>query len=97
METIDASFGRSYVLQGDAIWCVPEGAVENDLRQGTLRRLPLDTSMTEGSIGLTLRADTDTSPALQQLLQEIRKHAARRGGPARPQSTDTLTRLTTSA
>lgn len=79
IETIDASFGRSYVLQSDALWCVPEGAVENDLRQGTLRRLPLDTAMTEGSIGLTLRASMTPPPALQQLLQAIRGEAQRRG------------------
>ncbi|HSW18316.1 MAG TPA: pca operon transcription factor PcaQ [Ramlibacter sp.] len=78
VETIDASFGRSYVLQGDAVWCVPEGAVEHDLRQGTLCRLRLDTSITEGSVGLTMRADMVASRTLQLLLQEIRKNAARR-------------------
>lgn len=76
IETFDVSFGRNYVLQSDAVWCVPEGAVRNDIEQGTLRRLHLDTRMTEGSIGLTMRADTVAPPVLQRLLQEIRRTAA---------------------
>ena len=78
VETIDASFGRNYVLQSDAVWCVPEGAVENDLQQGTLHRLNLDTAMTEGTVGLTLRADMVASQALQRFLQEIRRTTAPR-------------------
>lgn len=78
IETIDASFGRSYVLQSDAVWCVPEGAVAQDLQDGTLHRLPLDTRTTEGPVGLTLRADTLPSQALQQVLGAIRDSVRQR-------------------
>lgn len=84
LETIDVSFGRSYVLQSDAIWCVPLGAVENDLTQGTLVRLPVDTRMTEGPVGLTQRVDRLPSQAMTRLVEEIRQGALERLG-AQPQ------------
>lgn len=80
IETIDVSFGRSYVLQSDAIWCVPLGAVENDLGQGTLARLPVDTRMTEGPVGLTQRVDRLPSQAMSRLVEEIRQCALERLG-----------------
>lgn len=78
IETIDVSFGRSFVLQADAVWCAPAGVVENDLRAGTLVRLPLDTAVTAGSVGLTLRADRPPAEALQRLVDEVRASARKR-------------------
>ncbi|MEJ5990894.1 pca operon transcription factor PcaQ [Ramlibacter sp. PS3R-8] len=76
IETIDIAFGRSYVLQSDAVWFVPLGAIENDLRQGTFVRLPIDTRITEGPVGLTRRVDRVPSDALDQLMEEIRQSAS---------------------
>ena len=78
IETIDIAFVRSYVLQSDAVWFVPLGAIENDLRQGTFVRLPVDTQITEGPVGLTRRVDRVSSDALEGLMQEIRSSAAER-------------------
>ncbi|MGV3571510.1 MAG: pca operon transcription factor PcaQ [Ramlibacter sp.] len=78
IETIDVSFGRSYVLQSDAIWCVPLGAVENDLLNGALVRLPLDTRITEGPVGLTMRVDRQLAPAMGALVDEVRRSALQR-------------------
>lgn len=78
LETIDLSFGRSYVLQSDAVWFVPLGAIENDLRQGNFTRLPIDTTITEGPVGLTRRVDRPPSDALQDLIEEIRESASAR-------------------
>lgn len=75
IETIDLSFGRSYVLQSDAVWCVPLGAVEIELRQSALIRLPLDTRVTEGPVGLTQRVDRSPSAAMERLVAEIRESA----------------------
>jgi LysR family pca operon transcriptional activator len=80
IETIDLSFGRSYVLQSDAVWCVPLGAIENDLLQGTLVRLPIDTRATEGPVGLTLRVDHVPSEPIQRVSDEVRKSASERFG-----------------
>ncbi len=78
IETIDLAFGRSYVLQSDAIWFVPLGAIENDLNHRTIVRLPIDTQITEGPVGLTRRVDREASAALQDLVEEIRDSARRR-------------------
>ena len=80
IETIDLSFGRSYVLHSDAIWFVPLGAIENDLLQGTLVRLQIDTSATEGPVGLTLRVDPQPSESIQRVSDEIRQSASARFG-----------------
>jgi LysR family pca operon transcriptional activator len=80
IETIDLSFGRSYVLHSDAVWFVPLGAIENDLRQGTLVRLQIDTSATEGPVGLTLRVDPQPSESILRLLDEVRQSASDRFG-----------------
>lgn len=75
IETIDVSFGRSYVLRSNAVWCVPLGVVETDLSEGALVRLPVDTRMTEGPVGLTQRVDRLPSDAMSRLVQEIRQTA----------------------
>ena len=80
IETIDLAFGRSYVLQSDAVWCVPLGAIENDLMLGTLIRLQIDTRATEGPVGLTLRVENQPSESMQHVTNEIRKSAAKRFG-----------------
>lgn len=82
LETIDLSFGRSYVLQSDAVWFVPQGAVEDDLRGGTLCRLPFDTQITEGPVGMTQRVDRLPSEAMLRLADEIRQGARERGARA---------------
>ena len=76
IETLDFAFGRSYVMNSDAIWIVSRGAVENDLKKGTLVRLNIDTSSTEGPVGLTLRADHVPSESAKRLLDEIRQIVA---------------------
>ena len=78
IETIDIAFGRSYVLQSDAIWFVPLGAIEDDLRQGSFARLPVDTRITEGPVGLTRRVDRVSSDPLELLMEEIRLSAGER-------------------
>lgn len=76
IETIDVSFGRSFVLQTDAVWFAPAGVVETDIQHGALVCLPLDTESSAGPVGLSLRADSTPSDALQCLLTEVRKAAA---------------------
>lgn len=78
IETIDASFGRSLVLQTDAVWCVPAGVVETDVLRGTLMQLSLDTASSAGPVGFSLRADRLPPEALQRLLSEIRISAIAR-------------------
>lgn len=72
IETVSDSFGRAFVRQTDAIWFISHGVVANDLAEGAFVALPIDTSETRGSVGLTTRADATPSPQLSMLMQTIR-------------------------
>jgi LysR family pca operon transcriptional activator len=78
IETVSDSFGRAFVRQSDAIWIISAGVVADELQDGLLVALPLDTSDTRGPVGLTMRTDAAPSPAFSILLQTIREAAARK-------------------
>jgi LysR family pca operon transcriptional activator len=82
IETLSISFARSVVLQSDAVWFVPLGAVEPDIATGALVRLPVSTAGTEEPIGLMLRADHQPGAALRALIACIREEAAARAATA---------------
>lgn len=77
VETVSDSFGRAYVRQTDAIWIISMGVVAQDMREGTFKTLPIDTSETKGSVGLTTRAEAAMTPQLQILMQTVREAVAR--------------------
>ncbi|WP_404862719.1 pca operon transcription factor PcaQ [Georhizobium sp. MAB10] len=72
IETVSDAFGRAYIRAHDAIWIISEGAVANDIRDGRVARLPIDTSETVGSVGLTTRGTGDQSLALSIFMQSVR-------------------------
>jgi len=73
IETVSDSFGRALLRQSDAIWIISEGVVAGDLREGALALLPVDTSETRGSVGLTTRRDDTASPAVEIVARTIRE------------------------
>lgn len=77
VETVSDSFGRAFVRETDAIWIISKGVVANELADGTLVALPIDTAETRGSVGLTTRADAVVPPTLHVLMQMVREVAAR--------------------
>jgi LysR family pca operon transcriptional activator len=76
VETVSDAFGRTLLRQSDAIWIISEGVVALDLRSGTLATLPIDTSETRGSVGLTSRADAGMSSSAEILARTIRETVA---------------------
>ncbi|GLQ04808.1 pca operon transcription factor PcaQ [Sneathiella chinensis] len=72
IETVSDSFGRAFIRSSDAVWIISEGVVANDLRDGRMAALPIDTSETRGAVGLTTRADEDPSAPLSIMCQCIR-------------------------
>jgi len=72
IETVSDAFGRAYVRATDAIWIISEGVVTNDVAEGQLAVLPVDTSETTGPVGFTTRADTLPTLAATSLMQAIR-------------------------
>ena len=75
VETVSHTFGRAFVRSSDAVWIISEGVVSNDLAEGLLVALPVDTSETKGPVGLTLKADSVPSAQQAILMQTIRQAA----------------------
>jgi len=75
IETRSPDFCRQYVRSSDAIWMVSRGVVQHDIDDGTLRILNVDTSDTQGPIGLTIRADSDPSPTLRMMMDNVARVA----------------------
>lgn len=59
VETVSGAFGRVYTRQSDAIWIISRGVVWNELAEGRLVRLPIDTGLTRGPVGLLRRDDAE--------------------------------------
>jgi len=76
IETVSNAFGRAYVRRTDAVWIISEGVVANDLAEGQLAALPVDTGETIGPVGFTTRADTVPGLAATALMQAVRAEAA---------------------
>jgi len=77
IETVSNAFGRSYVRQTEAIWIISEGVVADDVAEGRLALLPVDTSETLGPVGFTTRTDTPTTLSTTSLMQSVREVAER--------------------
>lgn len=80
IETVSDAFGRNFVRRSDAVWIISRGVVAEDIADGLLSLLPVDTAETLGPVGLTTRTDTVPSSAAQMLMQTIRTVAT--GQPA---------------
>lgn len=70
--TVSEAFGHAFTRSADAVWIISEGVVSNDIKDGVLTTLPIDTSETRGAVGLTTRADAEESTALSIMFQCIR-------------------------
>jgi len=76
IETVSDSFARAFMRVSDAVWIISRGGVANDLAAGVTAILPLDTSETVGSVGLSTRPDIEPSPSIAMFLSTVREVAA---------------------
>ncbi|WP_068109343.1 pca operon transcription factor PcaQ [Tropicimonas marinistellae] len=65
IETVSGAFGRNFVPHSDAVWIISAGVVAKEIADGQLVRLPFDTALTMGPVGLMTRPDTPPTPAEQ--------------------------------
>jgi LysR family pca operon transcriptional activator len=79
VETVSGAFGRVHTRQSDAIWFISAGVVAREVADGQLIRLPIETRMTEGPVGLMTRADIPDSPARQLFVQAVGRALERLG------------------
>jgi LysR family pca operon transcriptional activator len=81
VETVSDSFGRAYVERHDAVWIISRGVVASEVRSGRMACLDIETAeTTRGAVGLTTRADTVASLALDIMAGAIRTRAKAAGG-----------------
>jgi LysR family pca operon transcriptional activator len=71
IEARSPDFCRQYVLDSDAVWMISRGVVAHDLHDGILSVLKIDTSDTQGPVGLTVRADADPTPTLRMMMDTL--------------------------
>lgn len=82
IESAAASFGRAMVLDDPGlVWVISRGVVARDLDDGTMVCLPLDTSATEGAVGIMTRADEEPSTEARLVISALVAAAKQGAGP----------------
>lgn len=76
IETVSDSFGRAFVRRHQAIWIISRGVVSPEIENGEFSILPIDTDATMGSVGLSMRADTDLPPGAEIFADIVRRITA---------------------
>ena len=79
VESVSGAFGRNHALSHDAVWIISHGVVAKELESGALVRLPFDTSLTKGPVGLMARSDGQLSAA-ESLFRRVLTEVAERIG-----------------
>lgn len=79
VETVSNAFGRAFTRSSDAVWIISQGVVATDLKEGTLIELPLDTAITLGPVGVSIRAEEPQTPDLMLFTASLREAAEERG------------------
>jgi LysR family transcriptional regulator, pca operon transcriptional activator len=79
IETVSGAFGRVYTRRTDAVWIISSGVVQNETADGHLVRLPFDSDITKGPVGLMTRPETQPSAeeqvfrlAVQTVIDEMK-------------------------
>lgn len=77
IETVSGAFGRVYTRNSDAIWIISGGVVANEVADGVLVKLPFDTTLTQGPVGLMSNPEVATGPVGQMFQLAVRNVLAR--------------------
>jgi LysR family pca operon transcriptional activator len=80
IETVSNAFGRRYILDTDAVWVISEGVVADDVADGQIATLSVDTGETTGPVGITTRSGETPGFGAQLLVEHIRHFAAALAG-----------------
>ena len=79
IDTVAATFGRTYVRKTNAVWFISYGVVALDLADGHMVELPFSVDQTLGPVGLTMRAEIGMTPAMNLFTGLLRKIAGAAG------------------
>ena len=76
IETVSGAFGRVHTPQSDAVWFISAGVVAREVAEGRLVRLPIDTELTKGPVGLMTRASLPETNAQLLFRQAVMRVVA---------------------
>lgn len=79
IETVSNAFGRTFTRSTDAVWIISNGVVANDLAEGQLAALAVDTRITLGPVGISTRAAEAHTPDLLLFMAVMREAVEQRG------------------
>lgn len=79
IETVSQAFGTVFTRRSDAVWIISEGVVAAEIADGRLARLPFDTGLTRGPVGLLVRAEQEPTPAHRLFTCAVRLAVERLG------------------
>lgn len=71
IETVGHAFSRVMAIENDAVWVISEGVAAHDIMSGALRFLPIDTSVSLGSVGYTVRETSELSIATGLFIETL--------------------------
>jgi len=72
IQTLSNEIGRNYTRDTDAVWAIAHSVVVEDISAGRLAALPLDTSHSQGAVGIIRRSDDRLSVACNAMIKAIR-------------------------
>ncbi len=75
IETVSFEFTRSFLSTNRAVACLPLGAVREELAEGRLVRLGVQSEELMGSVGMTYASDRDPTPEAALLRDHMRRAA----------------------
>lgn len=75
IETVSFEFTRSFLSTNRAVACLPFGAVREELAEGRLVRLGVQSEELMGSVGMTYASDRDPTPEAALLRDHMRRAA----------------------
>lgn len=82
IEATDTSFALGLLYRTDAIWFAPKGAVDSALALGDVVRLDIDTSVTDGPVGITSRRVDEPGDGARRLIDAVHQVLRRRSSAA---------------
>ncbi len=80
LQTLDVAVARALVAVSDTVWITPLGAARDELADGRLVRLRIDTTGTEEPVGLLLRSEAEASALRGAMAALLREGAKKQQG-----------------
>ena len=72
VETVSDSFGRAFLRRYPAIWLISRGVVAGEIESGEFALLAIDTTSTQGSVGIITRAGSDLTSTARFFAEVLR-------------------------